>query len=81
MGAKMTCSPWMSRKPLATALGFQPSDHKLAVESFLKTYYLHANVLFNLCVTIIEAVTHTYQPRLWRFLRRSPEGRGGVCHY
>ena len=58
------------QEALAAALGFQPSDHKLAVESFLKTYYLHANVLFNLCVTVIEAVTHTYQPRLWRFLRR-----------
>jgi [protein-PII] uridylyltransferase len=58
------------QEALATALGFQPSDHKLAVEAFLKTYYLHANVLFNLCMTVIEAVTHTYQPRLWRFLRR-----------
>ena len=58
------------QEALATALGFQPSDHKLAVEFFLKTYYLHANVLFNLCVTVTEAVTHTYQPRLWRFLRR-----------
>src|SRR5207237_9412383 len=26
--------------------------------------------LFNVCVTIIEAITHTYQPRLWRWLRR-----------
>jgi [protein-PII] uridylyltransferase len=58
------------QEALATILGFQPSDHKLAVESFLKTYYLHANVLRNLCVTVSEAVTHTYQPRLWRFLRR-----------
>ena len=58
------------QETLAAALGFQPSEHKLAVEYFLKTYYLHANVLFNLCVTIIEAVTHTYQPRLWRWLRR-----------
>jgi [protein-PII] uridylyltransferase len=31
------------QEALATALSFQPSDHKLAVESFLKTYYLHAN--------------------------------------
>jgi [protein-PII] uridylyltransferase len=45
------------QEALATALGFQPSDHKLAVEFFLKTYYLHANVLFNLCVTVTEAVT------------------------
>jgi [protein-PII] uridylyltransferase len=58
------------QEPLAAALGFRPSEHKLAVESFLKTYYMHANVLFNLCVTLIEAVTHTYQPRLWRWLRR-----------
>ena len=58
------------QEALAAALGFQPSEHKLAVESFLKTYYMHANVLFNLCMTIIEAVTHTYQPRLWRFLQR-----------
>ena len=64
------------QEALATALGFQPSDHKLAVEAFLKTYYLHANILFNLCVTVIEAVTHTYQPRLWRFLRR-PQREGG----
>ena len=58
------------QEPLAAALGFQPSEHKLAVEHFLKTYYTHANVLFNVCVTVIEAVTHTCQPRLWRFLRR-----------
>jgi [protein-PII] uridylyltransferase len=58
------------QEALATALGFQPSGHKLAVEFFLKTYYLHANVLCNLCVTVTEAVTHTYQPRLWRLLRR-----------
>lgn len=58
------------QEPLAAALGFQASEHKLAVESFLKTYYTHANVLCNLCLTVIEAVTHTYQPRLWRFLQR-----------
>ncbi|MBM3227142.1 MAG: hypothetical protein FJZ47_25525, partial [Candidatus Tectomicrobia bacterium] len=58
------------QEPLAAALGFQPSEHKLAVEHFLKTYYLHANVLFNLCVTVSEAVTHTYQPRIWRWFRR-----------
>lgn len=58
------------QEPLAIALGFQPCEHKLAVEHFLKTYYTHANVLYNVCITVIEAVTHTCQPRLWRFLRR-----------
>lgn len=58
------------QEPLAAALGFQPSAHKLAVEHFLNTYYMHANVLFNLCLTVVEAVTHTAQPRWWRFLRR-----------
>ncbi|MGE3540985.1 MAG: [protein-PII] uridylyltransferase [Candidatus Tectimicrobiota bacterium] len=59
------------QEPLAAVLGFQPSPHKLAVEHFLNTYYMHANVLFNLCLTLVDAVTHMYQPRLWRFLRRS----------
>jgi [protein-PII] uridylyltransferase len=58
------------QEPLAAALGFQPSEHKLAVEHFLKAYYMHANVLFNLCVTIIEAVTHPSRPKFWRLLRR-----------
>jgi len=66
------------QEPLAAALGFQPSEHKRAVEYFLKTYYMHANVLFNLCLTVIEAVTHTYQPRLWRFLQR-PRRVGEGC--
>ena len=58
------------QEPLAAALGFQPSEHKLAVEHFLKVYYMHANVLFNLCVTVIEAVTHPSRPKLWHFFRR-----------
>lgn len=67
------------QEPLAAALGFQPSEHKLAVEHFLKAYYMHANVLFNLCTTVIAAVTHPTKPKLWRWLRPpKPVGDGFV---
>jgi [protein-PII] uridylyltransferase len=55
---------------LAANLGFEPDDRKLAVEHFLMHYYTHANAIFALCLTIQEAVTHTYQTRVWQLLRR-----------
>lgn len=56
---------------LATALGFTATEKTLAVEHFLKTYYVHANVIARLGQTVIDSVTHQSQPRFWRFLRRS----------
>jgi [protein-PII] uridylyltransferase len=61
------------QEKLAFALNFQSSEHKQAVEHFLKEYYLHANGVFDLCLSVVEAVTHTYQPRFWRFWRRRRE--------
>jgi [protein-PII] uridylyltransferase len=61
------------QEKLAVALGFHPSEHKQAVEHFLKKYYLHANVVFDLCLSVVAAVTHTYQRRFWRFWRRRRE--------
>ncbi len=58
------------QEQLAANLGFEPDDRKLAVEHFLISYYTHANTIFDLCLTIQEAVTHTYQPRVWQLLRR-----------
>lgn len=58
------------QEKLARALKFEPTSTKRAVEHFLKSYYVHANVIHDLCRAIIEAVSHTYQPRLWTFLRR-----------
>ena len=58
------------QEKLAVALDFQPTGHKQAVEHFLNDYYLHANVVFDLCLSVLEAVMHTYQPRFWRFWRR-----------
>jgi [protein-PII] uridylyltransferase len=62
---------------LAAALGFTPGEHKQAVEHFLKQYYVHANVVFELGQTVLEAVNHTYQPRLWRFFRRPKDVNHG----
>jgi [protein-PII] uridylyltransferase len=58
------------QEKLATALAFKPSDNKKAVEHFLKTYYVHANVMHNLCCTMLEAISHTYQSRIRRLLQR-----------
>ena len=55
---------------LATALGFTPSDNKLAVEHFLKMYYVQANVIYNFCAAMINTVTRTCQPRFTRLWRR-----------
>jgi [protein-PII] uridylyltransferase len=58
------------QEKLAVALGFEPSANKRAVENFLKAYYVHANVIFDLCCTMLEVVSHTYQPRFWQRARR-----------
>jgi [protein-PII] uridylyltransferase len=58
------------QESIAAALHFTADAQKLAVEHFLTTYYVHANTIFDLCVTVREAVTHANQPRLWRLARR-----------
>jgi [protein-PII] uridylyltransferase len=58
------------QEKLAAALDFHPCEHKQAVEYFLKEYYLHANVVFDLCLSVLESATHAYQPRVWHFWRR-----------
>ena len=58
------------QEKLAAALGFEASANKRAVEHFLKAYYVHANVISAFCHSTLEAVSHTYQPRLRRFLQR-----------
>jgi [protein-PII] uridylyltransferase len=67
------------QEALAMALGFAPSANKQAVEHFLKQYYVHANAVFDLCQTVLEAVHHAYQPRLWRFLRRPKDAGHGFA--
>ncbi len=66
-----------TQENLALALGFESDQRKLAVEHFLNAYYVHANTIFDLCTTVQEAVTHTYQSRLWQFLRRPRRLRDG----
>jgi [protein-PII] uridylyltransferase len=65
------------QEKLAAALDFHPCEHKQAVEYFLKEYYLHANVVFDLCLSVLEAVTHAYQPRFWHFWRRRRDAGDG----
>ena len=59
------------QETLAVALQFEPSDEKLAVEYFLKAYYVHANVIAHFCQTVVEAVSRMYRPRRWSILRRT----------
>jgi [protein-PII] uridylyltransferase len=66
------------QEKLASALGFEPSENKQAVEHFLKRYYVHANMVFDLCLGILEAVTHMQQPRFWQRRRRRNVGDGFV---
>jgi [protein-PII] uridylyltransferase len=67
------------QEKLASALGFEPSENKQAVEHFLERYYVHANVVFDLCLGVLETVTHSQQARLWRLLRRRRDvGNGFV---
>jgi [protein-PII] uridylyltransferase len=59
------------QETLAAALHFEAADEKLAVEYFLKAYYVHANVIAHFCETIVEAVSRMYRPRRWSILRRT----------
>lgn len=59
------------QEALAAALQFETSDEKLAVEYFLKAYYVHANVIAHFCQTVVEAVSRMYRPRRWSILRRA----------
>ncbi len=59
------------QETLAAALQFEASDEKLAVEYFLKAYYVHANVIAHFCQTVVEAVSRMYRPRRWSILRRT----------
>lgn len=58
------------QEKLAAELHFEADAHKLAVEQFLKTYYMHANTIFALGLTLQEAAKHAYQSRFWQFFRR-----------
>ncbi|GIX48675.1 MAG: hypothetical protein KatS3mg131_2886 [Candidatus Tectimicrobiota bacterium] len=72
------------QEKLAAELRFAPSAEKRAVEQFLKTYYLHANVIYDFCLATLDAVTHVPRPRWW-FRRPQAVGDGfvllatGVC--
>ena len=59
------------QETLAAALQFEASDEKLAVEYFLKAYYVHANVIAHFAQTVVEAVSRMYRPHRWSFLRRT----------
>ena len=59
------------QETLAASLHFEASDEKLAVEHFLKAYYVHANVIAHFCQTVVEAVSRMYRPRRWSILRRT----------
>ena len=59
------------QETLAAALQFEASDEKLAVEYFLKAYYIHANVIAHFCQTVVEAVSRLYRPHRWSIIRRT----------
>lgn len=59
------------QETLAASLHFEAGDEKLAVEHFLKAYYVHANVIAHFCQTVVEAVSRMYRPRRWSILRRT----------
>jgi [protein-PII] uridylyltransferase len=53
------------QEKIAAELGFEPDAQKLAVEHFLKTYYVHANAIHDLCMMVQEAAAHDPSPQLW----------------
>ena len=59
------------QETLAASLKFEAGDEKLAVEHFLKAYYVHANVIAHFCQTVVEAVSRMYRPHRWSILRRT----------
>lgn len=65
------------QETLAATLQFEATDDKLAVEYFLKAYYVHANVIAHFCQTVVEAVSRMYRPRRWSLLRRTRRVGGG----
>jgi [protein-PII] uridylyltransferase len=65
------------QEKIAAELGFKAGENKQAVEHFLKTYYLHANVISDLCCTLLEAVSHLYQPWFKTILSRSQQFENG----
>lgn len=52
------------QEKIAAELGFEPDAHKLAVEHFLKAYYVHANSIHDLCLIVQDAATHAPAPPL-----------------
>lgn len=70
------------QEKIAAELGFEPDAHKLAVEHFLKTYYVHANTIHDLCMIVQEAAAHELSPnKLWASLRRPKTVESGfVVH-
>jgi [protein-PII] uridylyltransferase len=69
------------QEKIAAELGFEPDAQKLAVEHFLKTYYVHANAIHDVCMIVLEAATHGPSPQLWgvfSFKRPKPVEAGFV---
>ena len=69
------------QEKIASDLGFEPDAQKLAVEHFLKTYYLHANTIHDFCMIVQEAATHNASQPLWRripFKRPKSVGQGFI---
>jgi [protein-PII] uridylyltransferase len=58
------------QEKLADTLGFKANGQKLAVEHFLNAYYVHANTIYDFCLSVQEAVVHAHQSRIWRFIQR-----------
>jgi [protein-PII] uridylyltransferase len=56
------------QEKIAAELGFESDAQKLAVEHFLKTYYVHANTIHDFCMMVQEAATHAPLPPLWGWL-------------
>ncbi len=70
------------QEKLAADLGFEDHEHKLAVEHFLNTYYVHANTIFDLCLTVREAAAHAMPSRLWQLIwRPRPVGEGFIMSH
>ncbi len=53
------------QEKIAAELGFEADAQKLGVEHFLRTYYMHANAIHDLCMIVQEAATHDHSSQLW----------------
>ena len=66
------------QETLAASLHFEASDEKLAVEHFLKAYYVHANVIAHFCQTVVEAVSRAVSAAPLVHFAPYPAGRGWI---